>query len=182
MDCVTISGEGCPTTGRTTEMVWWVTRRSRRWSVQLSSSTSPPFSPPLPSGSSTTTTLTGKSVRWSPSYCKILNWNNFLMWSIYYYFFFFNWMMMSNFHCSLYHVLPSLKRGTVSARNITLLIDNCMNYYCGLLFSINWTTLNWCYDNNGGELIIIINCMKFLILALRLLIELPVFCMIAVRL
>ena len=35
---------------------------------------------------------------------------------------------------NLYHVLLSLKRGTVSARNITLLSDYCVNYYCGLLF------------------------------------------------
>ena len=40
-----------------------------------------------------------------------------------------------DFHCSLYHVLLSLKRGTVSARNITLLIDKCVNFYCGLLFN-----------------------------------------------
>ena len=37
---------------------------------------------------------------------------------------------------NLYHVFLSLKRGTVSARNITLLIDYCVNYYCGLLFNI----------------------------------------------
>ena len=36
---------------------------------------------------------------------------------------------------NLYHVLLSLKRGTVSARNITLLIDYCVNYYCGLLLN-----------------------------------------------
>ena len=28
-----------------------------------------------------------------------------------------------------------MKRGTVSARNITLLIDYCVNYYCGPLFN-----------------------------------------------
>ena len=44
--------------------------------------------------------------------------------------------MFLEFTLSLYHVLLRLKRGTVSARNITLLIDNnCVNYYCGLLFS-----------------------------------------------
>ena len=38
---------------------------------------------------------------------------------------------------NLYHVLLSLKRGTVSARKITLLIDYCVNYYCGLLLIFN---------------------------------------------
>ena len=41
----------------------------------------------------------------------------------------------------------SVKRGkgnTVSARNITLLIDNCVNY-CGLLFSIKYTFVNECF-------------------------------------
>ena len=46
---------------------------------------------------------------------------------------------------NLYHVLLSLKRGTVSARNITLLIDNCVNYYCGLLFNIKYTLVNECF-------------------------------------
>ena len=41
-------------------------------------------------------------------------------------------------------LLTSL-RGTVSARNITLLIDNCVNYYCGLLFSIKYTFVNECF-------------------------------------
>ena len=43
------------------------------------------------------------------------------------------------------------KRGTVSARNITLLIENCVNYYCGLLFnkskylktSYKWRQMSW---------------------------------------
>ena len=42
-------------------------------------------------------------------------------------------------------VLLSLKRGTVSARNITLLIDYCVNYYCGLLFNIKYTFVNECF-------------------------------------
>ena len=46
---------------------------------------------------------------------------------------------------SFYHVLLSLKRGTVSARNITLLIDYCVNYYyCGLLFNIKYRGLFLC--------------------------------------
>ena len=52
----------------------------------------------------------------------------------------------TNFHFSLYHVLLSLKRGTVSARNITLLIDYCVNYYCGLLFNIKYTFVNECFS------------------------------------
>ena len=39
----------------------------------------------------------------------------------------------------------SLKRDTVSARNITLLIDNCVNYYCGLLFNIKYLFMNECF-------------------------------------
>ena len=62
---------------------------------------------------------------------------------------------------NLYHVLLSLKRGTVSARNITLLIDNCVNYYCGLLFSKRrnklWFSLKYSTElnkeNNGMHLI-----------------------------
>ena len=33
------------------------------------------------------------------------------------------------------NVILSLKRGTFSGRNITLSIDYCVNYYCGLLFN-----------------------------------------------
>ena len=50
---------------------------------------------------------------------------------------------------SLFHVLLSLKRGTVSARNITLLIDNCVNYYCGLLFNIFYSFFSNFYSLSG---------------------------------
>ena len=44
--------------------------------------------------------------------------------------------VLHNLTHNLYHVLLSLKRGTVSALNITLLIDYCVNYYCVLLFNM----------------------------------------------
>ena len=46
-------------------------------------------------------------------------------------------VIRDKFNCitnNLYQVLLSPKRGTVSARNITLLIDYCVNYYCAWPF------------------------------------------------
>ena len=35
-------------------------------------------------------------------------------------------------------------------QNITLLIDKCVNFYCGLLFSIKYTFVNECFFHYVG--------------------------------